>query len=108
MAFAIFYNRQDLTPIAAEVTNPSLATSLKTYGTKIWNAGLKNWGVAAISPPQYADNDPDCRIIVLDGNGITKQAVMDWLRQVAATVPGAWYMATIAEDMLGTAIEPWP
>lgn len=108
MAFAIFYNRQDLTPIAAEVGNINLPQSLKTFGTKIWNAGVKNWGSAPYADPIYSDNDADCRILVLSGNGITKQAVMDWLRAVAAEIPGAWYMAIIAEDMLGTAIEPWP
>ena len=108
MAFAIFYNREDLTPIAAEATNVSLPQSLKQYATKLWNAGVKNWGSAPVAPEQYRDNDPDCRILVLSGQGITKQATIDWLRAVAAAVPGAWYMATIAEDMQGTAVEPWP
>ena len=117
MTFAIFYNRQDLTPLAAEVSNPNLAISNqdKNLASKIWNGGLSGWSVAPFSIRAGADprevaaagGDTDCRTVVISASNVAV-ADMAGLLQRIGTQPGAAYMVNIADDIVATAIEPWP
>lgn len=106
MAFAIFYNRQDLSPIAAEFTKGSLSGQDRSYARSVWNAGLSGWDTAPQAPAEYLQGDPDTRILVITSG--TKQEMRDFLYRMCNNNQGAVYMCAIADDMAGTAIEPWP
>jgi hypothetical protein len=107
MAFAIFYNRQDLTPIVAEATRPTLTGADRTLAQKLWNGGLKGWDQAPVYGGREAEGDPDCRVVIVSAQGVSKQDMIDLLYRLA-NQPGAEYMRAIANDMESTAIEPWP
>jgi hypothetical protein len=123
MAFAIFYNRQDLTPLAAEISNANIiATNAeKTLANKIWQGGLNNWSTAptALSNPDprvqaKAGGDPDCRYVVItatqQGQPVTAADFRTLLYSVASKNPGAGYLVAIANDMAGedAIADPWP
>ncbi len=109
MAFAIFYNLQDLTPIAANATRVDLKGTDKTLALKIWNGGLKGWSIAPIAPLDRQEGDPDTRIVVISATNVTLQNMIDLLIRLSAQ-PGAAYLARIASDMSRSsgAVEPWP
>jgi hypothetical protein len=121
MAFAIFYNHQDLTAIAANVSatlannyDQYLTTqernSVKQTFTRCWNGGLNGWATAPIAPVERQEGDPDTRIIVVSGSQVSLSALRDSLRILGGKVPGAGYMIAIADDLMGAsaAVEPWP
>jgi hypothetical protein len=107
MAFAIFYDMADLVPFTTDFTAPTLSGSDKTLATKIWNGGLSGWQSAPVAPPQYQQGDPDTRILVINATNVTKQNMIDLLRRVAP-LPGCGFLRPIADDMVTSAIEPWP
>ena len=113
MAFALFYNREDLTPISAEVTRATLPQGEKQFALACWHAGIDGWDTAPIAPLEKQEGDPDTRILVVSGNfqgsPITLQAFRDFLYRMSAN-PGAIYLSALADDMGGSsgAIEPWP
>lgn len=114
--FAIFYNREDLTPIAAEMTNVNLSAQDRNTANRYWVAGVRDWASAPLAPveqrcvdtPMGQMCDDDMRIVVIDGNQVSKAGLIALLRKVGNTYPGARYMIAIADDMENTAIEPWP
>ena len=123
MAFAVFYNRQDLTPIAAEISNTNIvaSNSEKQLANKIWQGGLNNWASAptALSNPDprvqaKAGGDPDCRYVVItatnQGQPVTAADFRALLYSIASQNPGASYLVGIANDMAGedAIAEPWP
>jgi hypothetical protein len=117
--YAIFYNHQDLTAIAANV-NATLSGNYDQYLTtgertlakqtfqKHWNGGLKNWSTAPVAPVEYQGGDADTRIIVVGGQGVIKQDLITVLYLISQRVPGTAYMGSIARDLEATAVEPWP
>ena len=121
MAFAIFYNHQDLTAIAANV-QATLASNydqflttqqrntIKQTFTRDWNGGLNGWATAPIAPLNKQEGDPDTRIIVVSGQQVLLADLISALRTLGGVVPGALYMIAIADDLSGTsgAVEPWP
>lgn len=114
MAFAIWYNRQDVTPIAAEFTRQDLPAADRSFAQSCWSAGLSGWNTAPIeTDPFHAMGDTDCRRIVIDGKHqgktITLQQFRDFLYR-QSTQPGAQYLYALAEDMggLSGAQEPYP
>jgi hypothetical protein len=109
MPFAIFYNREDLTPIAAEVGRADIPPGDKQIAQKLWNGGLKNWNTAPLAPPDRNSGDPDCRILVVDST-VSLAEFRLFLRRMAASNPGAEYLNALADDMMGEsgAVEPWP
>lgn len=121
MAYAIFYNHQDLTAIAANVqatlssnydqflTNPE-RTSSKQVFNRAWNGGLSGWSTAPIAPPERQEGDADTRIIVVSGQQVSLADLRNTLRLLGTKVPGAQYMIAIADDLMGAsaAVEPWP
>ena len=132
--FALFYNREDLTAIAAEATNPGLTTQERQYANRLWNGGLNGWAsaptapeaqscvIVPFSPPNLKPTqtvtplgdgtfklcDSDIRVCVVSGTQVSKQQTIDWLRLIGNKYPGALYMTAIADDVERTAIEPWP
>lgn len=118
MTFACFYNVQDITPIVANVNNPNLASfgltsAERQVAARVWNGGLKDWAVAPYTMTDPVNawralGDADCRTIVVNAQGVTLQMFRDLLYSVAAKVPGAAYMKSIADDLAGdAALEPW-
>jgi len=135
--FALFYKRQDVTAIAAEVSNPGLTPQEKNTANRYWNGGLKDWSTAPQAPqvdpygcvtipfePIPGEIDPDktwtqnpdgtwlvcdptMLIIVVSGAQVSKQGLVDFLRLIGNKYPGALYMLAIADDVANTAVEPW-
>lgn len=121
MAYAIFYDHQDLTSIATQVsatlTNKNdqfltvaQRTTVKQTFTLAWNGGLKNWATAPIAPLNKQEGDPDTRIVVVSGSQVFLADLISALRLLGGLVPGAAYMIAIADDLSGSsgAVEPWP
>lgn len=134
--FAIFYKREDMSKIAAEVQNPGLTSGERQTANRYWQGGINNWSTAPTAPDQYAcvnipfepvpgqidpsktwtqnpDGtwkvcDPDMRLVVVSGNQVSKQGLVDFLRLIGNKYPGATYMAAIGDDIALTAVEPWP
>lgn len=112
MAFALFYNRQDASMLAAEATRSDLSTTDKNYAQKLWNGGVKNWSSAPLAPansPFFGEGGADnpTLMVVVSSSGVTKQSLVDWLRKLAPT-SGCYYLAGLADDVSLTAVEPWP
>lgn len=121
MAFAIFYNHQDLTQIAANVEatlannyDQFLTTqernSVKQTFQRAWTGGLSGWSTAPIAPPNKQEGDPDTRIIVVSGAQVSLAALIAAVLLIGQKVPGALYMQAIADDLSRSsgAVEPWP
>jgi len=114
MSFAIWYNRQDLTPIAAEFTRQDLSPADRAYAQSLWNAGLSGWNTAPVeTDPFHSGNDPDCRRIVINGKHQGKTLTLADFRAFLyrqSLLPGAEYLDALANDMGGAsgAMEPWP
>lgn len=113
MAFAIFYNREDATRIAAEFTRSSLPQADKSFAQSVWNAGLNTWDRFNPDPRPGQPQPNDANIIIIDGKHqgqtITLQQFRAFLYRYS-TEPGAIYLAALADDMGGSsgAVEPWP
>jgi len=121
MAYAIFYNHQDLTAIAAEV-QATLVNNYDQYLTvqerntckqtfqRAWTGDLSGWSTAPIAPLDRQEGDADTRIIVVTGAQVSKASLIAALNVIALKVPGATYMGAIARDLAGESacVEPWP
>lgn len=111
MAFALFYNREDLTPIAAEIGRADLTGADRQLAQKVWNGGGKNWNSAPLAPIDRNSGDPDCRILVIDST-VTLAEFIAFLRRMALSVGtiGGEYLNALADDMTrpSGAVEPWP
>ena len=119
--YAIFYEHQDLTEIAANV-QATLAGSYDQFLTtqeknfckqtfqKHWNGGLKNWATAPQAPIEKQEGDPLMTIVVVSGNGVFLQDLRTALYLLGQRVLNAQYMYAIADDLAGAsaAVEPWP
>ena len=114
MAFAIFYNREDATRIAAEFTRADLPQADKAFAQSCWSAGLDTWNQDNPAPPEH-DGPPngDANIVIISGkhqgSTITLQQFRDFLYRYADNA-GAEYLRALANDMGGWsgAVEPWP
>jgi hypothetical protein len=112
MAFAIYYNLADLTPLVALAqAQASFTNAEKQLAGKIWNGGLRDWDKASnlvgASDP-HAGGDPDCRRVVINAQGVTLADFIGLCRTVGNRVPGAIFLDAIASDLQTTAVEPWP
>lgn len=113
MAFALFYNREDLTPIAAEIGRADLTGADRQLANRVWNGGGRDWNTAPLAPPEMRarEGDADLRILVIDST-VTLTQFRDFLYRMAASVGsvGGAYLAALADDMGGSsgAVEPWP
>lgn len=122
MAFAIFYDTADATPLANQVNLPpsGLSSADRALARAIWNGGLSAWQSAPLSIRAGADpreiaaaaGDADCRTIVITAT-INKAPVhiadlIGLLQRVAVLAGANLFMVNIANDLAATAIEPWP
>lgn len=121
MAFAIFYEHEDLTKIAANV-QATLASDYDAFLTtqerntikqtfqRCWTGGLSGWATAPQAPPEKQEGDPLMTIVVVSGQQVSLQALISALRTIGQKVPNAGYMFNIADDLMGAsaAVEPWP
>ena len=119
MAFAIVFNRADLTPIVAEATRVDLSTADRRFAQACWQGGLSGWNTAPLAPEQYrcVDSplgylcDDDARIVVVDakvsGKAVTLAEFIAFLRR-QSVLPGGAYLGGIADDLEVNGIEPWP
>lgn len=127
MAYAIFYNHQDLTAIAANV-EATLANNYDQYLTtqqrnfvkqtfqRAWTGGLNAWSTSpfATEAEQIGPYDPLTRKIVVSGAQVSLFDLIEALMILGsqyvrgsnnfepaptARVPGAEYMFAIAKDM---------
>lgn len=112
MAFAIFYNREDATRIAAEFTRADLPNQDRAFATSCWNAGLSTWNQEN-PDPRPEEQPTDANIIIINGKHqgqtITLLQFREFLMRYS-TQPGAIYLASLADDMSrkSGAEEPWP
>lgn len=134
--FAMFYTREDMTAIAAEVSNPGLTAQEKNIANRYWNGGIRDWASAPQAPdaqacveipfdptgdPAYEGQvitnlgngrwrvcDPEIRVVVVSGSQVSKAGLVTFLRQIGNKYPGALYMLAIADDIERVAVEPWP
>lgn len=113
MAFAIFYNREDATRIAAEFTRSDLPNEDKSFALSCWNAGLNTWNQDAPDPRTDQPLPNDANIIIVNGKHkgqtITLLQFRDFLYRYSAAI-GAEYLQALADDMSRSsgALEPWP
>lgn len=136
MAFAIFYNPADSQAIADALQSTQLTAQERQYANRLWQGGASGWQSAPPAPSEHAcvsvptepvaeridpvkiwsqqaDGrwlvcDPTMTVLALSGTGVTKQATADWLKQIGSKYPELSYMVAISEDILLTAVEPWP
>lgn len=121
MAFAIFYNSQDLAAIAGSVTNPGLSQTDKNEVNRYWNGGLRDWANAPFGvSPADSPNDPinaETRRVVVSGNNLTRAGLVALLRRLAATYGADFeWLQGLANDIEGPvpgqnnsgSWEPWP
>lgn len=110
MAFAMFYNRDDLRAMAQDYADARFPGKIKNDLRNYWNSGLnalQNVDTIPLAPDQYrldpVNGDPDMRIVVV--NYGTKAELASLLRQAK----GDWSIRIggIADDIESTAIEPW-
>jgi len=114
MAFAIFYEPEDVATITGSINAGTLPQNLKTTARKYWNGGLKDWATAPLGHAPTDNSCPLCRIVVIDGAQCTLAEFRQLLLDVGAflgnaTVAGD-YLVALSVDMGSPAgaIEPWP
>jgi hypothetical protein len=111
MAFALFYNMDDMASMAAQFNAAAIKNPDRNAGRTYWNNGLSNWQSAPRAPVEHPgyDNDPDMRIVVVANN--TLAAFRQYLYALAAEYPvDCQFLAALADDMAFRegAVEPWP
>jgi len=136
--FALFYNRQDVAEIVAEVSNPGLTAQEKNVANRYWNGGIKDWASAPQAPQTepyscvrvpfdptgqveswktitnngdgtWTVCDPQMTIIVVSGSQVSKAGLVTFLRQIGQKyLPATAYLLGIADDIETQAVEPWP
>jgi hypothetical protein len=111
MAFAIFYEPEDVSQIAGSVNAQTLPTALKNEARKYWNNGLKDWATAPVGTfPGDELSCPLCRTVVIDGPGLTLAGFIQVCLDIAAFIGGdaGNYLTKLANDMQQTGRDPWP
>lgn len=108
MAFAMFFNRQDVSQIAAEVNRSDLTQADKTYAGKLWNGGLKNWSSAPVAPansPYFGEGIPNnpTLMFVVSGTGVTKAETVEWLKRLSVG-SASYYLESIAGEIENSAV----
>ena len=118
MAFAIFYNDEDLPFLeAARGQNVVISSADKNLLTKVWNGGLKNWRSAPIAQSPFEQVIPTntARMVVVTSTVSLADFRAALYRLAAANPligpPGEeGYLKALADDMGRNcgAVEPWP
>jgi hypothetical protein len=112
MAFAVFYNRADITRIVAEFQRTDIPSQDRNFALSVWNAGLNTWATApADTRPE--EQPTDATVVIVNGKHqgqtITLQQFRDFLFKWGQQ-PGAEYLLAIYDDLSrkSGAEEPWP
>lgn len=119
MAFALFYDSEDMTRLADAVTNAvqALPKADRDLAGAYWNAGLSGWQAAPPCPPEWAGGDAGCRMSVVSGTfkgqPLTLQGFIDLLWRIWAQMPAGdpkgRFDGIIGDIQAGNgAKEPWP
>lgn len=110
MAFAIFYELEDLSSLAGTLQSVSLPNTLKNRARPFWNNGLKDWATAPAGAAPGDVSCPLCRTCVITSGTLAEFRQLCY--DVAAFLGAgpAQYLVALADDMAGRsgAIEPWP
>ena len=118
MAFAIFYNDEDLPFLeAARGQNVVISSADKSLLTKVWNGGLKNWRSAPIAQSPFEQVIPTntARMVVVTST-VSLADFRAALYRLGDANPligppgGEGYLRALADDMGRNcgAVEPWP
>lgn len=114
MAFAIFYNPDDLTGFQASITRLDISPAAdRSLAQSLWSAGINTWATAPQAPVEYQSGDPSTRIIVINGRHQGKDLTLADLRALLYRQAGplsAPILAALADDMGNRdgAKDPWP
>lgn len=111
MAFAIFFEPEDISQIAGSVNAATLPTAMKNAARTYWNAGLKNWITAPVGTfPGDEQSCPLCRTVIVDGPGLTLAGFIQLCKDIGLFIGGdaGHYIVTLAEEMAQTGRDPWP
>lgn len=116
MAFAIFYNMQDLQAMAAAFQDAGISGKDRNDGRTYWNNGLSGWQTAplasatpgATTHPDIGWGDPDVRIIVVQN--ATLASLRQYLDFLKGKYPQCVFLGALADDLTHplAAVEPWP
>ncbi len=112
--FAIFYERQDVAFIVAELLGTNLTGNEQALANDAWNGGLRDWDIAPFAKDAGHDDPtcPACLLVTIDlGPSKGLQEFRDLLTFCGNDHPGAEYLRALSDDMGGgwsCAIEPWP
>ena len=111
--FAFFFNDEDAAVIAGNLNRNDLTTQERQTAQKMWNGGVKDWGTApvALSPCDDPNLPFSSKRIVVSGQNLTKQQLVDLLLSIASHIglpqPGG-YLIALANDIDQCAVEPFP
>jgi hypothetical protein len=110
VAFALFYNMQDMTAMGEAFNGAHIKGNDRNAGRTYWNNGLSDWQSAPRAPIEHPefDNDPDLRILVVQNN--TLAAFRQYLYALYAKYPEAVFLGALADDLTHrlAVVEPWP
>ena len=110
MAFALWYNRNDLSAIAGEILRDDLPPAQQAITDEAWLGGFQDWEVAPFAPEVKQEGDADVRYVLVNYPNLSLDRFRSLLYWIADHDTDATYMRAIANDMGGGpgATEPWP
>lgn len=119
MAFAIFYNSEDMTRLSNAITTAvqALPKADRDLAAAYWSNGLSGWATAPPCPTAWAGGDAGCRMSVVSGtfkgSPLALQPFIDLLWRIWTVMPAGdakgQFDAIIGDMQAGNgAKEPWP
>lgn len=119
MAFAIFYNPDDLTKLenAIRTEVQRLPKADRDLANAFWTGGLSGWRTSTVVCPEpFAGGDAACRTITISGSfqgQLTRQRFIDLCWRIHAAMPAGdpkgQFDAIISDIASGAgSAEPWP
>lgn len=107
MSFAVFYEMPDLAAIGGFLNSDGLTVDQRNLARRYWDGGFSAFADSPLSDAPYNVDCAACHTVVI-GYG-TLAGFSALLADIGAALGGdALYMIAIAEDMLGTGVDPWP
>jgi hypothetical protein len=116
MAFALFFNSNDLNAMAEAFNDASINGRDRQDGRTYWNNGLSGWQnaplassvPAAATHPDIGWGDEDVRILVVQNN--TLASLRQYLYFLFGKYPNCVFLQALADDLTHhlAVVEPWP
>jgi hypothetical protein len=116
VAFAVFYNMDDLQAMAEAFVDASISGKDRNDGRTYWNNGLSGWQNAPLASadlmasthPDIAWGEEDLRLVVVQNN--TLASLRQYLYFLYAKYPNCVFLQALANDLTHplAVIEPWP